>query len=162
MIAPLDVVKIRLQIQNDSRKQGIKDPSIKYHSILQTMKTIIKEEGSLALFKGNLPAEYLYLAYGAVQFCAYHAIDDRLKEFHWNPSLEKFISGSLSGGLATFATYPLDVIRTRFAMQGKIPFYSSTWDALHTIYQMEGFKGLYRGIWPSMLSVFIFNFQEYI
>ena len=101
---PLDVVKIRFQLQpHRTEFQLLKGPGktsngIKYTSILPALKTILREEGirvcmhnvsagyvirlgdwrvwvSQGLYKGNLAAEYLYLLYNAVEFCAYREIE---------------------------------------------------------------------------------------
>lgn len=64
--APLDVLKIRFQLQNSHVP--------KYTSIPQAIQTIITEEGFAGLWKGNIPAMYLWGSYSAFQFSAYAAI----------------------------------------------------------------------------------------
>jgi hypothetical protein len=61
--APFDVLKIRFQLQGPGEA--------KYKSIFQSFNTVIKEEGVLALWKGNLSATYLWVTYMAVQFTMY-------------------------------------------------------------------------------------------
>lgn len=61
--APFDVLKIRFQLQGPGEA--------KYKSIFQAFNTVIKEEGVLALWKGNLSATYLWVTYMAVQFTMY-------------------------------------------------------------------------------------------
>lgn len=61
--APLDVVKIRFQLQDPN--------SPKYVSLGHAVKRIIDEEGILGLWKGNTPAVYLWVTYSAVQFMMY-------------------------------------------------------------------------------------------
>jgi solute carrier family 25 thiamine pyrophosphate transporter 19 len=34
------------------------------------------------------------------------------------PSLKPFVSGMIAGSFATTVTYPFDLLRTRFALQG--------------------------------------------
>lgn len=61
---PLDVVKIRFQLQ----VEPITDHHVsKYRSLLQTFSTIIKEEGVVALWKGHVPAQALSVVYGMAQ-----------------------------------------------------------------------------------------------
>ena len=53
-------------------------------------------------------------------------------------------------------TYPLDVVRRRMQMKGisgALFNYSSTWNAFSTIVQVEGPRGLYKGMWPNLLKV---------
>lgn len=102
-ISPLDVVKIRLQVQPEpyTLKRIFTNhgrSNIKYSGIVQAFKTIVTEEGvrvSLlfsnrkiithqiffvqGLFKGNVAAEWLYVTYGASQFYAYYYLDSFFK-----------------------------------------------------------------------------------
>ncbi|KAG0209981.1 mitochondrial thiamine pyrophosphate transporter [Mortierella sp. GBA30] len=101
VIAPLDVVKIRLQLQTQRkdlpnvlrRKEGSQGLSIdvkqrmdtsaanasrttttlqpKYRGMFSGIATIAREEGIRGLWKGNMAAEYLYLTYGGMQFLIY-------------------------------------------------------------------------------------------
>ena len=61
---------IRIQIQ-----PGTGPLQVKYHSLIQALVTVAREEGLRGLYKGNMPAAYLYLSYGAAQFMAYHELD---------------------------------------------------------------------------------------
>ena len=51
--------------------------------------------------------------------------------------------GGASGTLAATVCYPLDTIRRRMQMRGKV--YNSQLDAFGTIWRTEGVKGFYRG-----------------
>jgi len=61
--APFDVVKIRFQLQSQVNP--------KYKSVFQSLQTVVKEEGVLSLWKGNLSASYLWISYMMVQFSMY-------------------------------------------------------------------------------------------
>ena len=53
-------------------------------------------------------------------------------------------------------TYPLDVVRRRMQMKGisgDLFAYTSTGHAFSMIVQVEGIKGLYKGMWPNLLKV---------
>lgn len=150
-IAPLDVVKIRLQLQTHSLSDpltcdGIKGPT--YRGIWGTLRTIRKQEGIRALWKGNIPAEALYVCYGGTQFVAYRAISQALSTapIRLNSSVESFISGAAAGAFATSVTYPLDLLRTRFAAQGPDKIYSGLLGAMRDIAQHEGNRGFFRGL----------------
>ncbi|KAF9358939.1 mitochondrial thiamine pyrophosphate transporter [Mortierella sp. AD094] len=103
VIAPLDVVKIRLQMQTQrkdlssilKRKSGttsIKtDGSLatlakqqqqqpKYKGMFSGMAMIVREEGVRGLWKGNMAAEYLYLTYSGIQFLVYQQTKVLLKK----------------------------------------------------------------------------------
>ena len=74
-----------------------------------------------ALWKGNVPAEILYVCYGGIQFVSYRSISQAqqlLLKGRVPPQVESFVAGASAGAVATTATYPLDLLRTRFAAQG--------------------------------------------
>lgn len=103
-----------------------------------------------ALWKGNTPAELLYIAYGAIQFSAYRNTTRFFQSLPTNQRLpdaaESFICGATAGGLATAATYPLDLLRTRFAAQGTERVYESLRASIREIYSDEGPRGFFRGL----------------
>ncbi|GAA5798414.1 mitochondrial carrier domain-containing protein [Helicostylum pulchrum] len=158
-ISPLDVVKIRLQLQSEpltlkSMLSFKGRNNMKYPGITQAFKKIITEEGVRGLFKGNVAAEYLYVTYGASQFYAYYYLDAFFKtQNQVAPSLKPFISGMLAGSFATATTYPFDLLRTRFAMQGETKVYNSIAHAVTDIYEKEGIRGFYRGLGPSITQI---------
>ncbi|KAF9921068.1 mitochondrial thiamine pyrophosphate transporter [Linnemannia zychae] len=86
VIAPLDVVKIRLQMQtqrkdlstilgrNNTTKSTAGTTALKqprYKGMFSGMALIVREEGLRGLWKGNMAAEYLYLTYSGIQFLVY-------------------------------------------------------------------------------------------
>lgn len=153
MIAPLDVIKIRLQLQIHSLSdplsvRGVNGPV--YKGTLGTLKRILREEGLTGLWKGNIPAEAMYLAYGSVQFSAYkymsHLLDVLLERYQIPNSANSFISGAAAGACATTATYPLDLLRTRFAAQGPDRVYASILSSIRHIAEHEGPTGFFRGL----------------
>jgi len=168
-IAPLDVIKIRFQIQETSHCPH-------YSSLLQAVKKIMTEEGWRAFWKGNLAAELMVVPYGAVSFLAYqkcrHALERNvlrrypltanaiqnhssslasISPFHHH--LVNISSGSFAGFCATVATYPLDLMRTRFAAQQEPKLYHSLASAFVHVIQSEGIRGLYLGMWPTLCGI---------
>lgn len=57
-----------------------------------------------------------------------------------------FIAGATAGTVATSATYPLDLLRTRFAAQGTDRIYVSIFASVRDIKAHEGYTGFYRGL----------------
>lgn len=66
---------------------------------------------------------------------------------------ESFIAGAASGAVATGITYPLDLLRTRFAAQGTRKVYSSLLGAVSNIRKDEGMRGFFRGIGPGLAQI---------
>ncbi|KAJ5521144.1 hypothetical protein N7463_001597 [Penicillium fimorum] len=150
-IAPLDVVKIRLQLQIHSLSDPASHQSVNgpvYKGTLSTMRTIMKQEGITGLWKGNIPAEMMYVCYGAMQFTAYRGTTEALAQlgsYRLPQPVESFLSGAVAGGCATGITYPLDLLRTRFAAQGPDRVYGSLRASIVEIARQEGIPGFYRG-----------------
>lgn len=58
---------------------------------------------------------------------------------------------------ASITTHPLDVVRTKLAVQrqllgGGVPKYRGTFGTLRRVFMEEGFRGLFRGITPAVVS----------
>lgn len=61
------------------------------------------------------------------------------------------VAGAVSGTFAVAATYPLDLIRTRQALDRRVPP-RSTFAALRGVLREEGGRALFRGLRPAVLS----------
>lgn len=154
VVAPLDVVKIRLQLQIHSLSDPLSVASAQggptYKGTLSTFKHIVREEGITGLWKGNVPAEAMYLCYGGVQFLSYRTASSFLANipppFTPPDAAVSFLAGATAGTFATTATYPLDLLRTRFAAQGSERVYISLAASVHDIYASEGPLGFFRGL----------------
>ena len=146
VIAPLDVVKIRLQLH----VHALSGSASRSHGTLSTVKDMLREEGVTAFWKGNVPAEVLYLSYSAIQFPAYKyssALLDAVPEPYALPSpVRSFVAGASAGACATMATYPLDLLRTRFAAQSQERVYTSILASIRDIGRHEGPQGFFRGL----------------
>ena len=123
---------------------------VREKGIYGTFRHIIRDEGVTALWKGNIPAEGLYLSYGALQFLTYRTVNIALgsddNPIKLNAPARSFISGAFAGTVATTATYPLDLLRTRFAAQGTDKVYLGLRYAVQEIHAREGLKGFFRGL----------------
>lgn len=165
IIAPLDVVKIRLQLQSHSLSDPLSHQHVRgpiYKGTLPTIKLILANEGLTGLWKGNVPAELMYISYAAIQFTTYRSTTQLLRRVtgdnahHKIPgAAESFLAGASAGALATAATYPLDLLRTRFAAQGSGDdrVYTSLRRAVVTIARDEGAPGFFRGLAPALGQV---------
>ena len=79
-VAPVDLVKIRLQIQ-----QGSPLSNLKYRGMFGTMSTVIKEEGFLALWKGNIPAQVMVMTFVSFKFSAFNACRNGIEKLYSAP-----------------------------------------------------------------------------
>ncbi|KAF6236527.1 hypothetical protein HO173_005308 [Letharia columbiana] len=148
-IAPLDVLKIRLQLQIHSLSDPLSSRDsarAARYGIGNTFKSILLDEGITALWKGNVAASFLYINYGAVQFSVYRAVATTIHPLNMQNEAEAFISGAVAGASATTFTYPLDLLRTRFAAQGPDKVYASLRGGIRDIWREEGPKGFFQGL----------------
>ncbi|KAI0974548.1 mitochondrial dicarboxylate carrier protein [Xylaria arbuscula] len=162
VIAPLDVVKIRLQLQSHSLSDPLSHANLRgspvYKGTIPTLQHILRHEGITGLWKGNVPAELMYVSYAAVQFTAYRSTTLLLHRVAGDgnrlpQAVESFISGAAAGATATATTYPLDLLRTRFAAQGNDRVYTSLRRAIWEIRRDEGVRGFFRGLAPGLAQI---------
>lgn len=178
--APLDLLKIRFQLQTGARAD------VKYKSLWQAATTIVKEEGLTSLWKGNVSATYLWVTYSMVQFGTYGVLEEWSKEWelklaatfsndgggpfvseggqsnlskdkiHANRFLHTlvlFLCGAGAAFVSTSATYPFDLMRTQFSLQGTTKLYSSVPAFITSTFKKQGLTGFYAGLGPSLVGV---------
>eukprot|EP00250_Pteridium_aquilinum_P012047 c20476_g1_i1 orf=158-1060(+) len=158
---PFWLVKTRLQLQSPGH--GMHKP---YAGFTDALKSIVKDEGWRALYKGLGPS-LLLVSHGSLQFMAYeegrkfaielrssNSSDNEDKDACLKP-MDFAVLGALSKVFATSVTYPYQVIRTRIQQRpnsdGRAK-YSGSWHTLREILRHEGVAGLYRGIVPNFLK----------
>ncbi|XP_037263888.1 mitochondrial thiamine pyrophosphate carrier [Falco biarmicus] len=155
LISPLDVIKIRFQLQIEQLSP--RNPQAKYHGILQAIQRIFQEEGLVAFWKGHIPAQLLSVGYGAVQFMAFESLTKlvhNVTSYNARDSFVHFVCGGLAACTATVAVQPVDTLRTRFAAQGEPKIYRNVRHAVVTMYQTEGPRTFYRGLTPTIIAIF--------
>ena len=151
---PLDVVKIRFQLQEESISK--KNAQSKYTGVIQSLRTIVHEEGMSALWKGSVPGLAMYFIFGSVQFSSsafvIRTLESRYNITTTSPGIH-FVSGCYGGGLAAVICQPLDVIRTRFVGQGRNKLYRNLHSAVRLMYLENGLKTFYKGLTPTLILI---------
>lgn len=162
--SPLDVIKIRFQVQLEPTSSlpllrgELYGPS-KYTGMLQATRDIFREEGLPGFWRGNVPALLMVMPYTAIQFTVLHRLktfaagssrtDDHIR---LSPYLS-YVSGALAGCAATVGSYPFDLLRTILASQGEPKVYPSMRSAFADIVRTRGFQGLYAGLSPTLVEI---------
>ncbi|KAK4473642.1 hypothetical protein MN116_002994 [Schistosoma mekongi] len=164
VVQPLDVIKIRFQLQMEPIEVS---GTSKYQGLIQAVRCISKEEGTIAFWKGHVPAQMQSVAFTSVQFLSFEVILSWLRETNsllisdnkilglpitYKP-VGNFLCGCGAGFIAAVVTQPLDVLRTRFIAQGEPKTYGSMSHAAVCIITREGARGFFRGIVPSLLLI---------
>ncbi|CAD6196150.1 unnamed protein product [Caenorhabditis auriculariae] len=155
IIQPLDVLKIRFQLQEEPIRGKA---SGKYKGVIQSILLISREEGVSAFWKGHIPAQGLSAMYGLVQFSSFEWLSREVGYFVPSEnqtirSCADFACGAASGCLAMTAAMPLDVIRTRLVAQSGKAVYHGTLHAMKHIWKKEGVSGYFRGWVPSVAQI---------
>lgn len=150
-VAPLDVVKIRLQVQVEPLRSGLG----KYTGLRQACLLIAREEGLAGLWRGTAPALLLWVPYTALQFAALARINAACTAAGVAPDQPpaSFVNGGAAAAAATLATYPLDLLRTVMAAQGVPAVYPTVWAAARGTVAAHGAGGLFAGLSFTMLEI---------
>ncbi|KAI3359249.1 hypothetical protein L3Q82_002769 [Scortum barcoo] len=155
LISPLDVLKIRFQLQIE--RVSSQRPEGKYCGLLQASRCIHSEEGLSAFWKGHIPAQLLSIAFGAVQFASFEFLTEvvhKTTPYDSRTAGVHFVCGGLAACSATVVCQPLDTLRTRFAAQGEPKVYINLRHAVSTMCRSEGVLTFYRGLSPTLMAVF--------
>lgn len=148
-VAPLDVIKIRLQLQQESMRTG------HYRGIVSAAGKIAKEEGLRGLWRGTIPGLLLWIPYSAIQFAALGQANRAAEKLGFAPDDARvaLASGALAAALATVFSYPLDLLRTILAGQGDPPKYPGLLAAARGVFASRGYAGLFAGCRATLLEI---------
>lgn len=147
---PIDTAKTRLQLQGqDTEKRWV---DIKYRGMTNCLQTIMREEGSRAVYQGLSSALLRQAVYGTIKFGLYYSAKETI-----SPSLNRqgeswlvnltcaIFAGSVSSAIAT----PTDVIKVRMQANATQGVSGGFVTVASDIVSREGVLGLWRGVTPT-------------
>lgn len=141
---PLEIVKIRLQIQGEALKFGAQP---------KRATTIVWELGPKGLYKGSAACLMRDIPFSAIYFPAF----SRMKEYALSSTDENsskyerwakiLTAATLAGIPASSLVTPADVIKTRLQVEARTgqQTYSGIWDCTQKVYAQEGFSAFWKG-----------------
>jgi solute carrier family 25 protein 43 len=146
--SPLDVVKILAQVGTKETKDGF----------LKSFTNIYQKEGIKAFWKGNGIACVRLFPYNAVQFATFTKLKVMMSDAGTGrlSPMNALVAGSMGGIMATVATYPTDMVKTRLTVahaDHTKSKYKGMIDAFRVIYREEGFMAFYKGMSTSIIGV---------
>jgi len=164
--APIERVKLLIQNQDEMLKTGrLAEP---YKGIGDCFARVIKEEGVISLWRGNLANVVRYFPTQALNF----AFKDQFKRmFNFNKDRDgywKWFAGNLASGGAAGAcsllfVYSLDYARTRLANDNKSAKkggqrqFNGLIDVYKKTLATDGIQGLYRGFNISCIGIIVYR-----
>lgn len=156
---PLWLIRTRLMTQHMAMAPGaLGGGSPLYRGMLGAIHDIWGREGLRGFFKGAA-ASLLGVMHVAVQFPLYEWLKRSMAgpggdPHHGLSSPQIALCSAVSKVVASTATYPHEIIRTRLQIQrhGR-PKYRGIADAILTIAREEGAAGFYRGLRANILRV---------
>ncbi|EJF67161.1 mitochondrial inner membrane protein [Dichomitus squalens LYAD-421 SS1] len=140
---PLEIVKIRLQIQGEAAKLEGAVPKGAVH--------IIRQLGLLGLYRGASACLLRDIPFSAIYFPAYSHLKKDVFQEGYNGKqlsfLETLTSAAVAGMPAAYLTTPADVVKTRLQVEARTgqTNYKGLTDAFVKIYREEGFKAFFKG-----------------
>jgi len=164
--APIERVKLLIQNQDEMLKSGrLAEP---YKGIGDCFSRVIKEEGFVSLWRGNMANVIRYFPTQALNF----AFKDYFKRmFNFNKDRDGYwkwfggnlASGGAAGACSLFFVYSLDYARTRLANDNKSAKkggqrqFNGLVDVYRKTLATDGVQGLYRGFNISCVGIIVYR-----
>lgn len=140
---PLEIVKIRLQVQGELSKRSDAVPR-------RSAMWIVRNLGLVGLYKGASACLLRDIPFSAIYFPTYAHLKTDL--FGEGPQkrlgvLQLLTAGAIAGMPAAYLTTPCDVIKTRLQVEARKgeATYNGLVHCARTVYQQEGFKAFFKG-----------------
>ncbi|KAI8610696.1 mitochondrial folate transporter/carrier-like protein [Chytriomyces sp. MP71] len=177
-LQPLDVVKIRFQV-NDRDRGGI------FRGTFSALRSIYSHDGIRGLYRGIVPSMLGASISWGFYFATYDSIKEHMQRYidstNGTPLLSTssdsnapkattasrltpvhhLIASSITGVLTCFLTNPIWIMKIRFCADSyRDPeAYQTLREGLTKLYKYEGVRGFYRGLVPALMGVSQKSFQ---
>ncbi|KAJ7536539.1 hypothetical protein O6H91_12G073100 [Diphasiastrum complanatum] len=150
--APLDRLKVLLQVQTSSRGSG--------SGVISGLMQIYKESGVLGFFRGNGLNVLKVAPESAIKFYTFELMKEFLVKDDGTGNKQeiggwgRLLAGGTAGAVAQTVVYPMDLVKTRLqtfpCTSGKAPPLPVL---LKEILTQEGPKALFKGLLPSLIGI---------
>jgi solute carrier family 25 (adenine nucleotide translocator) protein 4/5/6/31 len=164
--APIERVKLLIQNQDEMIKAGrLQNP---YKGIIDCFQRVVREEGVVSLWRGNLANVIRYFPTQALNF----AFKDQFKRMfgynkdkdgYWKWFAGNLASGGAAGACSLLFVYSLDYARTRLANDSKAAKkggerqFNGLFDVYKKTLATDGVAGLYRGFNISCVGIIVYR-----
>jgi hypothetical protein len=151
---PLDVAKVRLQVQQVPPK---------YTGFVDCVRKTAAEEGFGALYKGLAPALLRQVSYSSLSMVLYepvrNAIVSDAEKENAVPFYKRLLAGGLAGGAAIALVNPTEVLKTQqqtYQGSGRVAMF----DIAKRVYARDGVLGFWAGVQPNVARTFLVQAAE--
>lgn len=156
-VQPLDILRTRLAAQGE--------PKV-YKNLRHAVVSMYKSGGPLTFYKGLSPTLIAVFPYAGLQFSFYNMLK---RLYDWvmpgegkkKGNVKNLVCGSCAGAISKTLTYPFDLFKKRMqvggfeqarAAFGQVQTYSGVVDCARQIAQLEGARGFFKGLSPSLMK----------
>jgi len=153
---PLDLVKVRLQTRSGDAPK----------TMIGTIGHVFKNNGFLGLYSGLSASLLRQITYSTTRFGVYEELKSDFTTESSSPSFPSLIAmASVSGFLGGIAGNPADVLNVRMQHDAALPKedrrnYRNAIDGLIRMTKEEGWKSLFRGVWPNSMRAVLMTASQ--
>jgi len=166
---PTDLIKVRMQV--DGMRPNHSPPS--YKGVVDATVSIVRGEGVTGLYTGVGATASRAAVVAAAELASYDEVKQRLRMYYGEGMQLHLMSSLIAGFMATAASSPFDVIKSRVMSQPLDPltgqglWYRNISDCWVKSILAEGPMFMWKGFWPNYLNkgptvVLFFMFYERI
>ncbi|XP_053210651.1 probable mitochondrial glutathione transporter SLC25A40 [Panonychus citri] len=152
-ISPLELIRTKMQSEK-----------LSYFDIGRAVRSLIQQEGILALYRGLVPTILRDVPFSALYWAGYEGLKRKLNCTVQPTFFQSFICGGIAGSVAAIITLPFDVVKTHRQIEigqnlivGKSNHTrttpKSTVSIIKHLYSQRGLKGLFAGLSPRLIKV---------
>ncbi|XP_040020449.2 mitochondrial glutathione transporter SLC25A40 isoform X2 [Gasterosteus aculeatus] len=152
VISPLELIRTKLQSQKQS-----------YRELTDCIRAAVQTEGWRSLWRGLGPTLFRDVPFSAMYWYNYEKGKSWLCQRYnaTEPTFTvTFVSGAVSGAIASIVTLPFDVVKTRRQVElGELQAknlscqVSSTFSMMSRIVAQDGFGAMFAGFLPRLIKV---------
>jgi solute carrier family 25 oxoglutarate transporter 11 len=159
-IQPIDMVKVRIQLQGEGTGGAITTNPLKIGA------QIIKSDGVAGLYKGLGAAILRQCTYGTTRLGVFRSLTDYLKPANGTaadiPFLQICGASLVAGGVGALIGTPADAALVRMQSDATLPIdqrrgYKNAFDALFRMAREEGLAGFFSGASPTVFRGLLIN-----
>ncbi len=154
LMHPFDTISTRLKVQDSSSQR------VKYHGLIGTGKTMVREEGVKSLFNGvsatalcALPSSAIY--FGVYEWVKARGLDSCTDEDDLQADIVHLSAGACSELASSVVVVPFEVVKSRLQIGGSE--YRGAIHGLSMITTNEGMAGLYAGYRACLMCDCVFS-----